>query len=607
MGTGQRRAAHLAVDAEDLGFHDVDLRRELPVPHLAHVEVVLGPVGVLEPVPAEEDVARGLHEPLPLDDPPPVVRVGALADVRLEHGRLRFLDLEEERIALVASEQQRDPAPGPDAADADDLAGDVDELELLEEVATIGLEAPAVVAEGSRSSSRSCSASASGMSSSSRTISGGSLDDPDLAVDAGPVSLANARRLSLLRALARFFWNRLSSASRALGRNCCVDVVLVEPGVPEVEVAAGRELAHRLPVRPHDAPHDSACGSCRRTREARAAISKLAARRFTSHSHGPGSVSSKSLTSNTIVRSGAAKPPKLTRCASPQIWARKPEVGGRREVGGHDRGRTAVERERRRRSCGRAGSGPARGRGSSPAPGAPRPGSGAIRADPNPRGSSGGLRRERCDPSRLVRRVLGARQRELTTCFLPSPAASNIAGVGDTAPSGVALPTYFTAPAPPGRWRSGSGRAECRFIVRLQLSLVETPLGGLHIESDAALTTCKAAPPTLVRRPPTRMPMRFSTPPSRSNNTWRLRTDRSTRSWKKSKPCDRESNRSRRTPDDSSARSAARPWTGSSVARVAAEVRRRRAYVGAAVERGTRSAITTATYRPAQDAITQHN
>ena len=50
----------------------------------------------------------------------------------------------------------------------------------------------------------------------------------------------------------------------------------------------------------------------------RAAISMLAPRRFTSHSKGPGKVSSKSFTSNTRSRSGEAKPPKFTRCASPQ-------------------------------------------------------------------------------------------------------------------------------------------------------------------------------------------------------------------------------------------------------------------------------------------------
>ena len=50
---------------------------------------------------------------------------------------------------------------------------------------------------------------------------------------------------------------------------------------------------------------------------ARPAMTMLAASRLTSHSQGPGSVSSKSLASNTSRRSGEAKMPKLERCASP--------------------------------------------------------------------------------------------------------------------------------------------------------------------------------------------------------------------------------------------------------------------------------------------------
>ena len=45
----------------------------------------------------------------------------------------------------------------------------------------------------------------------------------------------------------------------------------------------------------------------------------LAASRLTSHSHGPGRVSSKSLASNTSARSGEANRPKFDRWASPQI------------------------------------------------------------------------------------------------------------------------------------------------------------------------------------------------------------------------------------------------------------------------------------------------
>ena len=79
----------------------------------------------------------------------------------------------------------------------------------------------------------------------------------------------------------------------------------------------------------------------------RPAISKLAARRLTSHSQGPGRVSSKSLTSKTRRRSGAAKTPKFERWASPQSWTRKPGTRGLREVHRHDRRRAAVEGEGR--------------------------------------------------------------------------------------------------------------------------------------------------------------------------------------------------------------------------------------------------------------------
>jgi hypothetical protein len=59
----------------------------------------------------------------------------------------------------------------------------------------------------------------------------------------------------------------------------------------------------------------------------RPATAKLAASRLTSHSNGPGSVSSKSLMPKTSLRSGAAQMPKLARCASPQSWACSPVRG----------------------------------------------------------------------------------------------------------------------------------------------------------------------------------------------------------------------------------------------------------------------------------------
>ena len=57
------------------------------------------------------------------------------------------------------------------------------------------------------------------------------------------------------------------------------------------------------------------------------ATARLAASRLTSHSNGPGRVSSKSLTSKTSRRSGEANAPKFDRCASPHSCTRSPDAG----------------------------------------------------------------------------------------------------------------------------------------------------------------------------------------------------------------------------------------------------------------------------------------
>ena len=132
-----------------------------------------------------------------------------------------------------------------------------------------------------------------------------------------------------------------------LGPQLGCDRLGVEPRVPDVEVAHRREAAHRLAVGAQARSGLPSFASASEKSRSRPAISKLAARRFTSHSNGPGSVSSKSFTSNTSERSGEAKPPKLERCASPHSCTRQARARRRREVAGHDCRRPAVERERR--------------------------------------------------------------------------------------------------------------------------------------------------------------------------------------------------------------------------------------------------------------------
>src|SRR5204863_1426589 len=95
-------------------------------------------------IPTEEDVARRLHEPLTFDHPLPVVGVSALADERLQYGRLCLLGLQEERILSIPAQQQDDPGAGPDASDADHLPCEMNEAEVLEQMLPVSLQGSTV-------------------------------------------------------------------------------------------------------------------------------------------------------------------------------------------------------------------------------------------------------------------------------------------------------------------------------------------------------------------------------------------------------------------------------------------------------------------------------
>ncbi len=130
----ERPAAQAAVGFQVGGLHPIDLGRALPVAQLAPVEVsgaVLGPGVHVNP--AEKDVAARLDQALSLDDPLAVIGELAPAEELLQHRRFCLLELQHERILAVATHQQRDPGAGSDAADADDLAREIDQLELLEQ------------------------------------------------------------------------------------------------------------------------------------------------------------------------------------------------------------------------------------------------------------------------------------------------------------------------------------------------------------------------------------------------------------------------------------------------------------------------------------------
>ena len=131
----------------------------------------------------------------------------------------------------------------------------------------------------------------------------------------------------------------------------------------------------------------------------RPAISKLAASRLTSHSHGPGSVSSKSLMSNISCRSGEANTPKFDRWASPQIWDVQARARGRGQVGRHDQRRAAVEGERRDQHPPVADRDQLGDPGRRPAPRAGRPGPGGSSPAPTARGCCAASRCGRPSPA----------------------------------------------------------------------------------------------------------------------------------------------------------------------------------------------------------------
>ena len=165
----------------------------------------------------------------------------------------------------------------------------------------------------------------SGSSSSIGTISGGTLMNRS-SPSTSCVSLESARTLSFARALraARRSASMSCSLTSASNRAASSFSSRRAYQTARLPIAAKRRIAVRYSRTP-------AVTAARRLPGLRSCwrqtISTLVAMRLTSHSHGPGSVSSKSLTSKTSVRSGAANAPKFEMWASPQICARRPERG----------------------------------------------------------------------------------------------------------------------------------------------------------------------------------------------------------------------------------------------------------------------------------------
>ena len=128
-------------------------------------------------------------------------------------------------------------------------------------------------------------------------------DDPRLAVDL--LGELRERLQAVLRPRLRAPPRHSPLLRGALLPDRLLDGGDIEARVPHLHVRHRGEPPHRLAVLARDAQHGfSRCAFVKL--RSRPQISKLVARRFRSHSNGPGSVSSKSLRSKTRSRSGDA-------------------------------------------------------------------------------------------------------------------------------------------------------------------------------------------------------------------------------------------------------------------------------------------------------------
>ena len=172
-------------------------------------------------------------------------------------------------------------------------------------------------------------------------------------------SLFSACTLSRFLAFAAMAWARFSAFLAAAFLD-----LLAFPSVPSFLIAANMSRSDRcayqtsiLPISANPSiasryarteSRVTACVSASEKPLFRAAIVKLAASRSTSYSNGPGSVSSKSFTSNSSVRSGESEHPEVRQVGVAAELHREAGPWRVLQVGRHDLRRAAVEGERRR-------------------------------------------------------------------------------------------------------------------------------------------------------------------------------------------------------------------------------------------------------------------
>ncbi len=117
----------------------------MPVLELADIEI---PVGLRVFRIAKKNIARGLHRALAVGDAAPLVHeAGRRGGDFFEDRRPRLFDLQKDGLAIRRHEKP-DGTKGADAADADDLEGNVGQRIALDQRAPLGKQGGLVIGEG---------------------------------------------------------------------------------------------------------------------------------------------------------------------------------------------------------------------------------------------------------------------------------------------------------------------------------------------------------------------------------------------------------------------------------------------------------------------------
>ena len=192
---------------------------------------------------------------LAVHDPLAVALDGALLGELLEHGGLGLLQLQEQRIAPVTAEQQRDPGTRADAAHADHLAGDIDQPELLQQHPAVVLQRRAVAAHDLVQLLVDLIAADALEDLVDRLDQRRIADDPGLTVHHLGELLEDLHAvlgLGLVERLLGALEHRLRRQLAHRGHQ----VLDVQVRVPDVEVGLAGKLAQRLAVGADGASHD---------------------------------------------------------------------------------------------------------------------------------------------------------------------------------------------------------------------------------------------------------------------------------------------------------------------------------------------------------------